>query len=156
MNPKHPGAKGWTGQDQLRAAVCADGMGESVWRATGRSGTRAGGVWKEQPRHDEASHGADAFLTFACSGYTPPSAHPTRTRRFGWVVRSNPDLGFSRATRGRGHGWHSMTEPLSEIRGLRSVSLSSMYASTGHPTQGIIHVSDPIQGTYVRLLRHVD
>ena len=25
------------------------------------------GVWKDRPRHDEASHGADAFLTFACS-----------------------------------------------------------------------------------------
>jgi hypothetical protein len=22
------------------------------------------GVWKDRPRHDEASHGADAFLTF--------------------------------------------------------------------------------------------
>src|SRR5215210_1167135 len=26
------------------------------------------GVWKDRPRHDDASHGADAFLTFACSG----------------------------------------------------------------------------------------
>jgi hypothetical protein len=26
------------------------------------------GVWKDQPRHDECSHGADAFRTFAC-GY---------------------------------------------------------------------------------------
>lgn len=25
------------------------------------------GVWKDRPRHDDASHGADAFLTFACS-----------------------------------------------------------------------------------------
>ena len=31
------------------------------------------GVWKDRPRHDDASHGADLFLTFACSGYTPPS-----------------------------------------------------------------------------------
>ena len=44
------------------------------------------GVWKDRPRHDEASHGADAFLTFACSGYTAPSAAPTRKRNFGWVV----------------------------------------------------------------------
>ena len=43
-------------------------------------------VWKDRPRHDEASHGADAFLTFACSGHTPPSAIPTRKRSFGWVV----------------------------------------------------------------------
>jgi hypothetical protein len=32
------------------------------------------GVWRDRPRHDEASHGADGFLTFACSGYTPQSA----------------------------------------------------------------------------------
>ena len=44
------------------------------------------GVWKDQPRHDDASHGADAFLTFACSNYSPPSALPTRKRSFGWVV----------------------------------------------------------------------
>jgi hypothetical protein len=24
-------------------------------------------VWKDRPRHDDASHGADAFMTFACS-----------------------------------------------------------------------------------------
>ena len=29
------------------------------------------GVWKDRPRHDDGSHGADAFLTFACSGFTP-------------------------------------------------------------------------------------
>jgi hypothetical protein len=40
------------------------------------------GVWKDCPRHDEASHGADAFLTFACSGYKSPSAIPTRKREF--------------------------------------------------------------------------
>ena len=44
------------------------------------------GVWKDRPRHDDASHGADAFLTFACTGYTPPSTLPTRKRSFGWVV----------------------------------------------------------------------
>jgi hypothetical protein len=32
------------------------------------------GVWKDRPRHDDASHGADAFLTFAYSNYAPPSA----------------------------------------------------------------------------------
>jgi hypothetical protein len=36
------------------------------------------GVWKDRPRHDEALHGADAFLTLACSGYTPPSPLPPR------------------------------------------------------------------------------
>ena len=36
--------------------------------------------WKDRPRHDDASHGADAFLTFACSGFTPPAA-PSRFHR---------------------------------------------------------------------------
>jgi phage terminase large subunit len=44
-----------------------------------------GGV-ERGPRHDDASHGADAFLTFACSNYSPPPALPTRKRSFGWVV----------------------------------------------------------------------
>jgi len=43
-------------------------------------------VWKDRPRHDDASHGADAFLTFDCSSYQPLSAVPTRKRSFGWVV----------------------------------------------------------------------
>lgn len=29
-------------------------------------------VWKDRPRHDDNSHGADGFMTFAC-GYAPPS-----------------------------------------------------------------------------------
>ena len=30
------------------------------------------GVWRDTPRHDEASHGADAFQTFA-TGFKPPT-----------------------------------------------------------------------------------
>src|SRR5215217_2529644 len=42
--------------------------------------------WDEsRPRHDDASHGADAFLTFACSNYTPLAALPSRKRDLGWV-----------------------------------------------------------------------
>lgn len=45
------------------------------------------GVWRDRPRHDEASHGADGFQTFACSGYTPPVAHSAAVKRnMGWVV----------------------------------------------------------------------
>jgi hypothetical protein len=33
-----------------------------------------------RPRHDDATHGADAFLTFDCSNYTPPSILPSRKR----------------------------------------------------------------------------
>ena len=36
---------------------------------------RERGVWKDRPRHDDALHGADAFLTFACAAtsHPPPS-----------------------------------------------------------------------------------
>lgn len=42
------------------------------------------GVWKDRPRHDDASHGADGYLTFACSGYELPDLpepKPDRYRR---------------------------------------------------------------------------
>ena len=32
------------------------------------------GVWKDRPRHDENSNGADAFMTFA-TGYEQPDRH---------------------------------------------------------------------------------
>jgi hypothetical protein len=37
-------------------------------------------------RKEWDSHGADSFLTFACSNYTPPSALPTRKRGMSWVI----------------------------------------------------------------------
>jgi hypothetical protein len=52
---------------------------------TARSGTRAGGV-EGPPRDDDASHGADAFLTFACSNYTPPSSYVPPKGDTRWVV----------------------------------------------------------------------
>src|SRR5918995_1320000 len=55
-------------------------------RAYRMEGYESRGVWKHRPRHDEASHGADAFLTFACSGYQPPSASVPRKRDMRWVV----------------------------------------------------------------------
>lgn len=38
------------------------------------------GVWKDRPRHDDASHGADSYLTFACSKFpeTERFAHTER------------------------------------------------------------------------------
>ena len=36
------------------------------------------GVWKDRPRHDDNSHGADAFITFACSNYQPPRRRPSQ------------------------------------------------------------------------------
>jgi hypothetical protein len=44
------------------------------------------GVWKDRPRHDDASHGADAFLTFACSSYKPPAPLVIPKRDMSWVA----------------------------------------------------------------------
>lgn len=46
------------------------------------------GVWKDRPLHDDASHGADAFMTFACSGHQSPEVArtPIRKRDMSWVV----------------------------------------------------------------------
>jgi len=39
------------------------------------------GVWKDRPRHDEASHGADAFITFACSSIPEEDKRVGKTGR---------------------------------------------------------------------------
>ena len=52
----------------------------------GQLGRTGAGVCKDRPRHDDALHGADAFLTFACSNDTPPSALPTRERDTRWIL----------------------------------------------------------------------
>jgi hypothetical protein len=44
------------------------------------------GVWKDRPRHDDSSHGADAFITFACSGFEPPRRYTPIERDLSWVV----------------------------------------------------------------------
>lgn len=38
------------------------------------------GVWRDRPRHDDASHGADGFMTFALSTYQPPAGAKPRER----------------------------------------------------------------------------
>ena len=43
------------------------------------------GVWKDRPRHDDASHGADAFLTFACGDFKPPKRSLRPARDMAWV-----------------------------------------------------------------------
>ena len=47
------------------------------------------GVWKDRPRHDDNSHGADAFLTFACSGWEPPQKfihQQYQPSQFAWMA----------------------------------------------------------------------
>ena len=46
------------------------------------------GVWKDRPRHDEASHGADAFLTFACSNV------PEQRVNWDKLMKRRPVLGI--------------------------------------------------------------
>lgn len=41
------------------------------------------GVWKDKPRHDDASHGADGYQTFACSDYEAPKPLAKRSRYSG-------------------------------------------------------------------------
>jgi hypothetical protein len=50
---------------QFDEAGCSVGL--KRLRAYRKEWDERSGVWKDRPRHDEASHGADAFLTFACS-----------------------------------------------------------------------------------------
>lgn len=39
------------------------------------------GVWKDRPLHNDDSHGADGFMTFATSNYTPPAGYMTQKAR---------------------------------------------------------------------------
>ena len=51
------------------------------------------GVWKERPRHDEASHAADAFLTFACSN-VPDQDSLARWSNWARMQRERPLRGI--------------------------------------------------------------
>jgi hypothetical protein len=61
-------------------------LGLQRLRAYRKERDESRGVWKDQPRHDDAPHGADAFLTFACTNYTPPTTLPTRKRDMRSIV----------------------------------------------------------------------
>ena len=62
------------------------GFGLRRLRACRKEWDEIRGVWKDRPRHDDASHRADAFLTFACSGYQPPSTYVHRKRILRGIV----------------------------------------------------------------------
>jgi hypothetical protein len=62
------------------------GLGLRRLRAYRKEWDEGRGVWKDRPRHDDASQGADAFLAFACSGYTPPATSAPSKRDMRWVV----------------------------------------------------------------------
>lgn len=48
-------------------------------------------VWKDRPRHDANSHGADGFMTFAC-GYSEPDLYEDE------FEHDDADMGRSEAT----------------------------------------------------------
>lgn len=43
-------------------------------------------VWKDRPRHDDNSHGADGFMTFACGWSEPAVTRTPRRRKTGWAA----------------------------------------------------------------------
>jgi hypothetical protein len=65
---------------------CADGL--KSLRTYRKEWDADRGVWKSQPRHDGASHDADAFRTGAVMAEPPPrSEQPRRVARGGWMGR---------------------------------------------------------------------
>ncbi len=64
-------------------AECEEGIGHL--ESYCREWDEKYGVWKPHPRHDEHSHGADAFMTFA-DGYMSPIANDDFEQDLEWVV----------------------------------------------------------------------
>jgi hypothetical protein len=64
----------------------ACGQGLKRLRAYRKEWDEDRGVWKDRPRHDDASHGADAFLTFACSGSKPPTRMRLPKPDLSWIL----------------------------------------------------------------------
>jgi hypothetical protein len=57
---------------EFDAQACAEGL--SMLKAYRKEWDEMHGCWKDRPRHDNASHGADAFRTLACAyrDFVPP------------------------------------------------------------------------------------
>ena len=70
---------------QFDEAGCATGL--KRLRAYRKEWDDERGVWKDRPRHDEASHAADALMTFACSGHKPSAVFAKAPKRdMSWVI----------------------------------------------------------------------
>lgn len=63
-------------QSQFDEAGCSIGL--KRLRSYRKEWDDMRGVWKDKPRHDDASHGADGYQTFATSDYQPPRFVPDR------------------------------------------------------------------------------
>jgi hypothetical protein len=70
---------------QFDEAGCAAGL--KRLRTYRKEWDEQRGVWKDRPYHDDASHGADAFMTFACSGHQQSAVFAKAPKRdMSWVV----------------------------------------------------------------------
>ena len=95
---------------EFDAAACSEGLRRCAHIA--RNGTRSSGVWRDKPRHDWSSHGADAFRCLA-SRYRqfeapPPKPKPQEAADYASIqeVRlslppSHPGMGKNRTRRKR-------------------------------------------------------
>jgi hypothetical protein len=75
-----------SGETARRPGKLQGGLGLSRLRVYREKWDESRGVWKDRPRHDDASQGADAFLAFACSSYTPPASYVPRKRILRGIV----------------------------------------------------------------------
>jgi hypothetical protein len=72
--PVLPVRRGGLRSRRQAAAALPQGMGRQAWRLEG------------QARDDDSCHAADAFMTFACSGYEMPVRHIRTKPDLSWVV----------------------------------------------------------------------
>lgn len=78
------------GQSVFHEAGCSTGI--KRLKAYRKEWDDLRGVWKDYPRHDDASHGADSYQTFACSNYEPPAplakpdAYASSSNKSSWMA----------------------------------------------------------------------
>jgi hypothetical protein len=70
-------------------AGCSEGL--KVLRSYRKEWDEERAVWKDKPRHDWASHGADAFRTFATQYKLVPQAAPGKPKPAELIYEIKPD-----------------------------------------------------------------
>jgi len=74
---------------EFDAAACSEGL--KSLRAYRREWNEDLGTWREKPRHDWASHGADAFRVLACRYRLPTPAPAPKPKHEREVLMVQPD-----------------------------------------------------------------
>ena len=69
--------------------ACSEGL--KALRSYRKDWDEERGVWKDKPRHDWASHGADAFRTFATQYKVTPKAPPVEKKPDQLIYEVKPD-----------------------------------------------------------------